>query len=344
MASITTNLKVLLLNAENLFLLSDRELTPDHLKLDEIQWQKLSTSVFDNKSLLKTKSLARAILEEDPDLIMLCEVGGLESLRNFNRLFLHDRYSTALVEGNSDRNIDIGFLVRKSSGYYFDLVSNKSRPINYLYPHERQSLAAGYPLPGAKAVVQSHRFSRDAAELHLFLQNRDQPFLVLVLAHLKSRLDPEGIDPQGFERRQAEMKTLLEIYLELENRFQGRVPIAVAGDFNGQAGRGAHDQEFAEIYRKTQLQDVCELGGLKPEDRATYYQVGRNHKVDGRQLDYCFLSPNLAAYLKKESVHVYRYKDHLGIPQDPPTTLEAKSLLPSDHYPLVFELIGLPVF
>jgi hypothetical protein len=340
---ITTNLKILLINAENLFLLSDQEISHDHLKLDEGQWQRLSTSVYENKSLLKTRALAHAILEENPDLILLCEVGGLESLRNFNRLFLNDQYSAALVEGNSDRNIDVGFLVRKGLGYYFDLVSNKNRSINYLYPHERQSLAAGMATAGGK-TIQSHRFSRDAAELHLFLHNRDNPFLIFLLTHLKSRLDPDGIDPNGFERRQAEMRTLLEIYEDLERRFDGKVPILMGGDLNGQAGRHAPDLEFSEIYQRTKLEDVCELAKLPHENRATYYQVGRNHKVEGRQLDYCFLSPTLAPYLKTESVHVYRYRDHLGIPLDPPTTLEAKTLLPSDHYPLVFELVGVPVF
>lgn len=343
MAQITTNLKVLLLNAENLFLLSDEQLHADHLKLDESRWQRLSTSVYDNKSLLKTKALARVILEEDPDLVLFCEIGGLESLKNFNRLFLNDTYSAALVEGNSDRNIDIGYLVRRNVGFYFDLVSNKTRLINFLYPHERVGLQQE-SFPGLGKTPTSHRFSRDAAELHLFLNSRENPFLVLVLTHLKSRLDPDGIDPHGFERRQAELRTLIEIYEELETRFDRKTPIVVAGDFNGHAGKNITDLEFAELYRRTRLEDVCELAQLPTDQRATYYQVSRGHKVDGRQLDYCFLSPALAPYLKKDSVRVYRYKDHLGIPMDPPTTLDAKLLLPSDHYPLVFELQGLPVF
>ena len=343
MVRLTTKLKCMVINAENLFLLSDQELTADHLQLDEPRWQKLSTSVYDNKSLLKSRALAQVIHEVNPDLIMMCEVGGSESLKNFNRLFLNEAYQTALIEGNSNRNIDIGFLIRKNRGYYFDIVSNKNRSINYLYPFERQSLASGHTTIGGKPI-QSHRFSRDASELHLFLNDREHPFLIVLLAHLKSRLDPEGIDPNGFERRQAEMRTLLEIYQELETRFQGRVPIAVAGDFNGQAGHHAPDLEFVEIYQKTKLEDVCELARLIPENRSTYYQVGRSHRSDGKQLDYCFLSPILATYLKKESVQVYRYKDHRGIQLDPPTTLDAKMLLPSDHYPLVFDLEDLPVF
>lgn len=334
-------LKVMLLNAENLFLLSDQALNQEHLKLDAHQWNRLSTSVYENKPLEKTKSLGSLILEEDPDLILLCEVGGLESLQNFNRLFLKDQYSSALIEGNSDRNIDVGFLIRKNIGFYFDIISNKNRSINYLYPHERQSVETGYPVK--KATSGSHRFSRDVSELHLFQKDREKPFMIFLLTHLKSRLDHDGIDPNGFERRRAELRTLLEIYKELEDKFQSQVPICVAGDFNGNATPNQTDIEFQNIYKSTQLQDVCELAKLPAEKRATFYQVGRSPRTEGKQLDYCFLSPSLKPYLDPASVAVHRYKGPMGLPSDPPTTLEAKLMLPSDHYPLIFNLKNIPL-
>ena len=110
----TLNLKFALLNAENLFLLFDKKPDAHVLKLEEVQWQKLSTSVYENKPLRKLLELQKVILEINPDILMLCEVGGEESLKNFNELFLGNQYYTALMEGNSDRNIDIGFLIKKS--------------------------------------------------------------------------------------------------------------------------------------------------------------------------------------------------------------------------------------
>jgi hypothetical protein len=341
MSPVVPKLKVMLLNAENLFLLSDQDLTSEHLKLDQIQWNKLSTSVYENKPLEKARALSRLITEQDPDLILFCEVGGLESLQNFNRLFLADRYSPALIEGNSNRNIDVGYLIRKNMGFYFDIISNKNRLIHYLYPHERQSVDTGYPVK--KVAEGSHKFSRDVAELHFFMHNREKPFFIFLLTHLKSRLDPEGIDPNGFERRQAEMHTLLEIYKELDSKFQSQVPLIVGGDFNGNATRKDTDPEFQEIYKTTQLQDVCALANLAIEHSATYYQVGRSAKPEGKQLDYCFLSPAAQKLLDPTSVQVYRYKDHLGQAFDPPTSLEAKMNLPSDHYPVVFTLVNIPL-
>lgn len=337
----TAKLKVMLLNAENLFLLSDQKLKAEHLKLDQHAWSKLSTSVYENKPLAKLFALQNLVKEVDPDILLLCEVGGSESLQNFNSLFLEDRYSPALIEGNSDRNIDIGFLVRKNIGFYFDIITNKNKLLNFLYPHERQSAETGYGSKVAKSLP-SHKFSRDAAELHLFAQDREKPFLIFLLTHLKSRLDPDGIDPQGFERRQAELNTLLEVYSDLEKKFHGEVPIVVAGDFNGNASRVKTDPEFAAIYQRTSLEDVCTLAKISPDKTATFYQVGRQ-STEGKQLDYCFLSEKTQSYLVPDSVHIYRYKGPRGLVLDAPNSIEEKMSLPSDHYPVIFELTGVPV-
>lgn len=328
------HLKFCLLNAENLFLLFD-QVPADPAKVDENQWQRLSTSVYENKNLAKTRALARALREIDADVLMLCEVGGLESLKNFNDLFLQQTYSPILIEGNSERNIDVGFLIRRGLPFYYDLLSNKNRPINYLYPHERDSQQTGYP-----TRVQSHKFSRDVVELRFFQKDREKPFLITLLTHLKSRLDPDRIDPNGFERRQAELNALLEIHAELEKKFP-HTPKMVCGDFNGYAGLGATDEEFRAIYQKTDLKDVLEWDGVQAAQRATFYQVRSGQRTEGRQIDYCFLSAKTAGFLKKNSSFVHRYRDESGLEIDVPQSLDAKLNLPSDHYPLVFELENL---
>ncbi len=335
----TTNLKFCLLNAENLFVLVDDPAKVDISNLQEQQWQRLSTSVYDNKPLHKCKDIARALLEINADIIMFCEVGGIESLNNFNKLFMNDVYSPCLIEGNSDRSIDVGFFVRKGLPFYFDLFSNKNRLINYLYPHERQSAKTGYPIKGGK-ITTSHRFSRDVAELRFFTTDKEKPFLITLLTHLKSRLDREGIDPNGFERRQAELKTLLEIYKELEVAFPD-VPILVAGDFNGNATKVNTDTEFQVLYKDTPLLDVLEVGNIPQDQRATFYHVRSGARTDGRQIDFAFLTPLVSQLLKPGSAKVYRYKDEFGMEQGIPLSLDIKSSLPSDHYPIVFELEGL---
>lgn len=313
----------------------------DVLNLKEAQWQRLSTSIYENKPLKKTQDIANALKDIDADIIMLCEVGGFESLKNFNLLFMDEAYSPCLIEGNSERNIDVGFLIRKNLPFYFDLQSNKHRLINYLYPHERESLTHGYPVKGGR-ITTSHKFSRDVVELKLFKSDREKPFLIILLTHLKSRLDPERIDPNGFERRQAELRTLIDIYQELEKNHPG-VPVMVAGDFNGNASLTSTDEEFKDLYNRTQLRDVMEVGQVPQEERATFYQVRNGSRTDGRQIDFVFFPPLMQPMLKGGSARIYRYKDEFGMEHDIPRNIDAKLRLPSDHYPLVFEIENLPL-
>ena len=331
------DLKFGLFNAENLFLLFDQPIPPHFQKLAEAQWQKLSSSVYENKPLAKCLQISQLIKENGPDIMMFCEVGGIESLKNLNELFLDAAYSVALIEGNSDRHIDVGFLIKKTSHFYFDLVTNKNRPLNFLYPHENTSVKTGYPVKGS-----THFFSRDCAELRLFTVDRAQPFMIILLTHLKSRLDPERIDPGGVERRSAELRTALDLYKEICVQHP-QVPVLFAGDMNGFAGAPGTDAEFVAIYSETDLQDVLEIANVSLEQRSTFFQIKNGAKIDAKQIDYCFLPASLKAYVKLGSASVYRYKDEFGFALDTPRTLEHKGKLPSDHYPLFFTLEKLKI-
>lgn len=325
----TSHLKLGLLNAENLFLLFDHEIPQYYQKLNEAQWQKLSSSVYENKSLEKCQQLSLLIKQNAPDIMMLCEVGGKESLKNFNKLFLDTVYDVALIEGNSDRNIDVGFLIRKDLSLSFSIHTHKNRLLNFLYPHESTSKKTGYPSP------PTHFFSRDCAELHLQHPTENVPFMIILLTHLKSRLDPERIDPGGTERRSAELRTCVDIYKELQQCHPASY-IMLCGDMNGYAAKENTDPEFAPVYSETDLVDVLEVSQIEIEKRATYYQIKSGGRNEGRQIDYCFLSNNLHA--KLSDAEVFRYRDEYGFAFDPPKSLEDKLRLPSDHYPLFFTL------
>lgn len=325
----TLDLRCVLLNSENLFLLLDQPLPSAFEGLSESEWQKYSTSVYPNKSLGRLLKLKNHFIEMDADLILLTEVGGEESLRNFNRLFLNDNYRVALIEGNSNRSIDVGFLIHKRVPSHFNIVSNKERPINFLYPHERQT-------PG----LTSHKFSRDAVELHLFERDINKPYFIFILTHLKSPLDPEGIDSLGTGRRTAEFKTLLEIYGELKQQF-GSTPIAVCGDLNGNASRYDTDREFSELYKITDLEDVLELAQIPQGERFTFFPMKSGVLLPGRQIDFVLFSESAKPLLDPEKTSVFRYDIPLRGRPIGPQTYEEKQSLPSDHYPIVFNLKGL---
>ena len=317
-------------NVENLFLYLEKwDQKQDVKKLNEDQWQKLTDASVSNKSLVKTARLAEAIFDVDPDIVMLNEVGGLESLENFNKHFLNSAYHCHLIEGNSKRGIDVGYLVHTRLKLQVLLNSHRNRSINLVYPHEQND-----------AHRKSHLFSRDVSEIRLFKDGQTEPFLVCLLTHLKSKLDPDNIDPAGRIRRKAELLTMLQIY----NEIKAEVPnagIVVAGDFNGQAVGEKIEPEFLDISTKTDLINTLDLKNLPAEKKFTQFQFPKYGAAFGLQLDYIWVSKNLEPNILLDEVYVYRFKNAEGSELPLPTNSEQVYQMPSDHYPVVTTLLFL---
>src|SRR5687768_16489391 len=108
------NLKVMVLNAQDLFLFMDKWDGTLIKDLTEIKWNLMSSSLINNKSKEKCMMLARTILDAEADVVMVTEVGGPESLSNFSKYLLHDEFEAFSLPSNSDRGIDLGYLVRRS--------------------------------------------------------------------------------------------------------------------------------------------------------------------------------------------------------------------------------------
>ena len=163
-------------NAENFSLLLDREYDRPELEaLDEAAYRGMNASIYNpNKARDKIARIAETILEHDFDLVGLCEVGGLETLENFNRLYLDGRYECALYEENSTRGIYVGALLKK----------------------ER--------FPRYRATNMPGEFSRNLLKLDLGEEGGDIQVFVL---HLKSQ---RGED-YGIERRIAEVDRLCSL-------------------------------------------------------------------------------------------------------------------------------------
>lgn len=316
------------LNAENLFLFMEEYQGQDLQQMSEEVWQKLSRSSTFNKNLKKTWALANAISEINPDFVLLNEVGGKESLTNFNQHFLNDRYEPLIIEGNSDRGIDVGYLVKKDPDLQCLLISHRKRPLDFLPDN---------PTP------TTQYFSRDALELRVFHKGEGSPRLICLLTHLKSKLDPDGIDPQGRKRRQAELQTLVKIYNDITRETDHQIPILVAGDFNGQAYRQECEPEFADLYTQTDLQELFDLKIQgdhldTEEDRITQTQFLRDGTRRLLQLDYFFLSPLLVDKILPEGCFVYRYRNEENRVQPISSNMDQRLRLPSDHYPVVLTI------
>ncbi len=308
----TRNFKVMVLNAQDLFLFMDKHDHVDHSvqELSEIKWQLMSSSLFSNKSKEKCQILAQMILQAEPDVVMVTEVGGLESLSNFSRFLLKNEYEALSLPSNSDRGIDLGYLVKRG----IELTSSLKSHTHYELP---------YP---------AFRFSRDVLRLDLSLNGKPQ--IIFLLVHIKSKLDLRRSDFEGRTKRMLEVKGLLDIYLQIESEYR-EVPILLGGDFNGHAGEVSTEEEFQQIYRLTDLKDIAFLAAIPEEERFSYIYFNRGGNRFLQQIDYLFISERFRQLIDPCDCYFPRYKNLLDSPLPIPKRIEQKNILPSDHYPFV---------
>ena len=304
-------LKVMVLNAQDLFLFMDKWDGTEVDALSEIKWNLMSSSLINNKSKEKCLMLARTIRESEADVVMVTEVGGPESLANFSRHLLNDEFEAHSLPSNSDRGIDLGYLVRRTLPFSAELKSH-----------------VDFPLP-----EPARRFSRDV--LRLDLKAQDHTRLIFLLVHIKSKLDLKKNDFEGRSRRVHEINGLLDIYQSLEHH---QVPILIGGDFNGHAGEKDTEEEFRAIYQRTDLKDIAFLAGVPEEERFSYVYFNRGGNRFVQQIDYLFISERYAPLLNPSGCLFPRYKTAQGLALPIPRRMEQKNILPSDHYPFLATL------
>lgn len=282
----------------------------------ESQWANLALSQFQKmqKSQKKLWGLAQAIKEIQPDILMMVEVGGEESLKNFNQHFLQDAFDLYFVEGNARRGIDLAFLVSRNLGLPVEARSNRDLKVEVS------------TWLGKEVAI----FSRDIAELRLG-GSEGTPALILLLVHLKSKLGSES-DVGGRNLRTAEAFALSEFYESLRKKYP-EVPIIVGGDLN-------EDLSSLDLARlqHTDLIDPNEVLGTPREERITYVHYDYYDAPEPKVIDYLLISPHLVKSVVREKSATYRYRGHYGEREPLPTSRKERSRLPSDHYPVVLTL------
>lgn len=304
-------LKVMVLNAQDLFLFMDKWDGTSVNDLTEIKWNLMSSSLINNKSKEKCLMLARTILDTDADVVMVTEVGGPESLSNFSKHLLNDLYDAYSLPSNSDRGIDLGYLVKKNLPW---------KPILETY--------IDYVLP-----EPARRFSRDV--LRMDLKEGDTTKCIFLLVHIKSKLDLAKKDFEGRTRRVLEVKGLIDIYKSLEPM---GVPVLVGGDFNGRAAETDTEEEFKQLYEHTDLKDIAYLARIPDEERFSYIYFNRGGNRFVQQIDYLFISDKFSHLIEPDGCAFPRYKTADGLALPVPRRMEQKNILPSDHYPFLATL------
>lgn len=160
MAGVNPSLHIASFNAQDFFLLLDKDYSREELEaLSDSDYLAMNASIYNpNKDRGKIAEIARIILENDFDLVGMVEVGGLETLSAFNRIYLEGRYDCYLYEENSRRGIFVGALVKKGL------------------------------FPGCRAINIPESFSRNLLRLDL---GSACDGLEIFVVHLKSQYGPD---------------------------------------------------------------------------------------------------------------------------------------------------------
>lgn len=303
------NLKTLLFNVQDLFIFMDKYKGEDIDQLNNPQWQLLTASFYPNKDLDKIIEIKKIIQNNDPDIVMLVEVGGLESLNNFNQYFLKNQYKPYMAPSNSNRGIDVGYLVKNQAQLNVKFKS-----------YTKDKLSNG------------NKLSRGLFELKV-MDEKNVLKAFFYLTHLKSKLDLEKKDFEGRNQRDAEVKYICEKIKDHRIKFPG-IPHFICGDLNGIIFQSQTEPEL-RTFAQYGFKDVLEHLNLAHEERITYYYFDKSHNKNGFQLDY-FLIHNSDQNCIQKSSKVLAFDHHYCA--FPPDTLKEKLKMPSDHMPLWVEL------
>jgi len=166
-------LRIASFNAQDFYLLLDRDYSRTELEgVDEADYLAMNSSIYNsNKPRNKIAEIAETILDMDFDLVGLCEVGGMETLSAFNRIYLNNKYNCYIYEQNSRRGIFVGALLKNGR------------------------------FPGARARDIPVDFSRNLLRLDLGPKGGG---LEVFVVHLKSQRG----GPDGLEQRVHEVEEL----------------------------------------------------------------------------------------------------------------------------------------
>lgn len=245
----------------------------------------------------------------DADAYILPEVGGYNSLKNFNQYFLGSKYKIVVKEENSFRGIFVGYLVKPE--YEYEVTS---------FSHEKIQVGE-----------ETRSLSRNLNQITLSKNN--QVLCHLLGVHLKSqRNDEKSKDVDFMDVREAELNKIIEIYQRISLNTES--PVFIGGDFNFDLM--AQDRQESKLLKNTDLVDIHKLKNSNDEQRTTFvFFQSMGDVVVKQQLDFILFSQKHKNKIDLTKSGTYFFKNEYGDSLGLPSSRFEKSLMPSDHLPLV---------
>lgn len=271
----------------------------------------------------KMLEISKIILDQRPDVIVLQEVSGKDSISEFNMMLLQDRYRIEYIEGHRDTAHHITFLVKKSLSIRYQVRSHiNEKWVDPVSNKEGYLFARDYP---ALIIWPAERF--------------DRPALIVFGNHGKSMIDRPG-DPDSVLMRTAQIFRMQKIADDMRKEFGRHVPMVIAGDFNADLTNSTVIHPLRKVF-----EDAFNLSPIPKEfdDRVThtYHAYRGNPAALAAPLDAFFVNKSLRDYIR--SVRVYRYRDKEGNTLPLPRSAEERLQQPSDHFPVILDIGAEPL-
>lgn len=256
------------------------------------------------------QEIRKILQNSNPDLVVLQEVEDILALEQLAKKDLAGRYQAFLIEGNDERGIDIGFLIKTDLPIFVETITHKD--VTYSDPADNNA--------------DVRLFSRDLPALVLRTAPQEKPFMILLGNHAKSKRDRPG-DPQSMALRTTQYQAVNQIITQFEAQYGENTPIFLAGDFNTDV-RSASE---IDPIRQTTRSAFDELK-VSIDQRITHSYFPNGGGPVYSQLD--DMRANLAGQNLFRAARVIRYQDKNGNILPLPQTYEERQKQPSDHSPI----------
>lgn len=310
-----TNLNQLVImtyNVENLFVTEiDRTTGIDNKEASKKKKKPAPKAEGENeiKSPESLDGVAKAIKDVNPDIIIAEEVDNLHALETLNVTRLNGEYECFLIEGNDQRGIDVGFMVKKD----LPLIVEEETHKDFMWMD---------PVSGDKVKI----FSRDLPNLNIRTHADEDPVIIIFGNHAKSKRDRAG-DKESNKFREAQYEAAANIISSYEKQYP-KAHIIMAGDFNTDLQKSNEVKPVKAI-----LHDAFDVAQktLSPKERITHSLHLNGQPVAYSQLDGLLVSDSMKDIVVE--ANIYRYKNADGSVKPLPKTFEDRAKNPSDHMP-----------
>ncbi len=258
---------------------------------------------------IQRNNTALAILDAQPDILVVQEIENIYTLRNFNDSYLDNYFDRVLsIDGNDLRGIDIGLLINRER-QDIEIVNIRT----HVEDAEEGKTVMRHAIPDKGYLVTGAIFSRDCLEVDLAVGGK---ILTLLINHFKAQDGKKASDTKRTEhaRRVAE---LVDAAVQAK-----KIPI-VLGDLNAPP----QHKSLEALIKDSPLQNPVD--SLPQDQRWTHYYVP---KKEVSQLDYV-LPHKSVKVVSTEIVRkglTTKCKQYIG-PRYP--TIGPQNMEASDHCP-----------